>query len=226
MLDVKRIQAICFDVDGTLSDTDDVWAAKFTLRLKPVLPWLHKDKLLSFSRFLVMAAESPANLAYRMLDWMHLDGPLGRLSSSIAKKNGKPHASSFQAIPGVIPMLDSLSGKLPLAVVSARDVTSTIRFLAQFNIQECFQVVVTSQTCRFTKPFPDPVLFAAKTMQVEPENCLMVGDTTVDILSGRRAGMQTVGVLCGFGKENELRRSGADLILPSTADLVHHLNIS
>ena len=36
----------------------------------------------------------------------------------------------------------------------------------------------------------------------------MIGDTTVDIRAGRSAGAQTVGVLCGFGEENELRRIG------------------
>ena len=48
---------------------------------------------------------------------------------------------------------------------------------------------------------------------------LMVGDTTVDVKTGRRAGAQTLGVLCGFGTEKELIRAGADLILASTADL-------
>ena len=48
---------------------------------------------------------------------------------------------------------------------------------------------------------------------------IMVGDTTVDIRSGRSAGAQTVGVLCGFGEEAELRRQGADSILATTADL-------
>ena len=48
----------------------------------------------------------------------------------------------------------------------------------------------------------------------------MAGDTTVDIRAGKSAGAQTVGVLCGFGEEPELRRQGADLILPGTADLV------
>ena len=47
----------------------------------------------------------------------------------------------------------------------------------------------------------------------------MIGDTTVDIRAGKAAGAQTVGVLCGFGEEGELRRVGADLILPSTADV-------
>lgn len=47
----------------------------------------------------------------------------------------------------------------------------------------------------------------------------MVGDSTNDIRAGRAAGSQTVGVLCGFGQRAELSRSGANLILDSTADL-------
>jgi len=50
-------------------------------------------------------------------------------------------------------------------------------------------------------------------MNVSPENCLMIGDTTVDIRAGKSAGAQTVGVLCGFGEEPELKQMGADLIL-------------
>ena len=56
-------------------------------------------------------------------------------------------------------------------------------------------------------------------MGVSPENCLMIGDTTVDILAGKRAGAQTVGVLSGFGEEKELIEKGADLIIDSVADL-------
>jgi phosphoglycolate phosphatase len=47
----------------------------------------------------------------------------------------------------------------------------------------------------------------------------MIGDTTVDMRAGKSAGAQTVGVLCGFGEEAELRKLGADLILKSTSDL-------
>jgi phosphoglycolate phosphatase-like HAD superfamily hydrolase len=51
----------------------------------------------------------------------------------------------------------------------------------------------------------------------------MIGDTTVDIRAGKAAGAQTVGVLCGFGEEEELRRAGADLILPKTPHLADFL---
>ncbi len=60
-------------------------------------------------------------------------------------------------------------------------------------------------------------------MGVQPANCLMIGDTTVDIRAGKAAGAQTVGVLCGFGEEPELRRLGADEILETTSELANLL---
>jgi len=52
----------------------------------------------------------------------------------------------------------------------------------------------------------------------------MIGDTTVDIHAGKSAGAQTVGVLCGFGEEKELKEMGADLILSNTHQVVDVLN--
>jgi phosphoglycolate phosphatase len=60
-------------------------------------------------------------------------------------------------------------------------------------------------------------------MQVPPEACLMVGDTIVDIQAGKAAGAQTIGLLCGFGEEHELRRRGADMILSTTSELARLL---
>jgi phosphoglycolate phosphatase len=57
-------------------------------------------------------------------------------------------------------------------------------------------------------------------MGVKAGNCLMIGDTTVDMRAGKAAGAQTVGVLCGFGERPELERTGANLILESTPELV------
>jgi phosphoglycolate phosphatase-like HAD superfamily hydrolase len=73
------------------------------------------------------------------------------------------------------------------------------------------------------KPHPEPLLFAAREMGVQPEECLMIGDTTIDIRTGKSAGAQTVGVLCGFGTERELVAAGAGLVLPTTSDLLAFL---
>jgi phosphoglycolate phosphatase len=94
-----------------------------------------------------------------------------------------------------------------------------MRFLDQFDLAKYFDVIVTGQSAEHTKPYPDPILFAAKKMNVKPEECLMVGDTTVDMRAGKSAGAQTVAVLCGFGEEPELLKMGAGLILKTTSEL-------
>jgi len=60
-------------------------------------------------------------------------------------------------------------------------------------------------------------------MGVAPENCLMVGDTVMDIKAGRAAGAQTAGVLCGFGTRQELEKARANIIVRTTADLNEYL---
>ncbi len=220
-LDTERIQAICFDVDGTLSDTDD----QFVHRLHSMLRPLYDSRLLSqravknLSRWLVMAMESPGNLAYAAVDRTRIDDVvLYPLQERMGGKE-KAHAP-FWLIEGVAELLTGLAARYPLAVVTARDEAGTLAFLEQFSLTERFGAVATARTCQYTKPFADPVLWAAAEMDVPPENCLMVGDTTVDMRAGKTAGAQTVGVLCGFGRKKELLRAGADLILPSTADLM------
>lgn len=113
-----------------------------------------------------------------------------------------------------------------MAVVSARDEGGTMRFLEQYDLVQYFDVVVTGLSAVHTKPYPDPILLAAKKMNVSPENCLMIGDTTVDIRAGKAAGAQTLGVLCGFGEEPELRHFGADDIVEDTPKLLNILTIN
>ena len=94
------------------------------------------------------------------------------------------------------------------------------RFLTHYEVRRHFTAVVGAQTTRRMKPHPEPLIYAAKAMGVEPDACLMIGDTTIDIRTGLSAGAQTVGVLCGFGTESELRRTGAGLVLRTTSDLL------
>jgi N-acetyl-D-muramate 6-phosphate phosphatase len=218
-LEPTRIRAILFDVDGTLSDTDDQWTERLASALRPV-KWLFPGRnVTAAARWLILSMETPGNLAYTFLDWTHLDGLLAHIYNFFAKRKKSRRANHYRLIPGVKETLIRLSQNYPMAVVSARDVHSTHVFLKQYDLEKLFQAIATSQTCEYTKPYPDPLLWAAGMMNVAPEECLMIGDTTVDIRAGKAAGAQTVGVLCGFGDEAELRRAGTDLILSSTADL-------
>ena len=214
-LDIPRIKALCFDVDGTLSDTDDYYAQKI-VRFFPRS--LFRDPAHT-ARRLVMWIESPGNALLGFADQIGIDDEMVAVIDWINRHRKSP-LKKYLIVPGVEEMFRKLQGRYPMSVVSARDEQSTMRFLTQFDLCKYFDAIITGLSARHTKPYPDPILLAAERMGVKPEECLMIGDTTVDMRAGKAAGAQSVGVLCGFGEEEELRRLGADLILKSTADLL------
>jgi phosphoglycolate phosphatase-like HAD superfamily hydrolase len=218
-INLARIQAICFDVDGTLSDTDDVWTEQLARAMLPLARLFPGGDPSHAARRLILTAETPGNLAYTFLDWMGLDDELGRIFNFLARRRAGIQPGHFRLMAGVSDVLPLLAEHYPLAVISARDERSTLAFLDSFELRLHFDCIATAQTCRHTKPYPDPLLWAAEQMKVDPSACLMIGDTPVDIRMARACGAQSIGVLCGFGEEYELRRAGADEILPTTAEI-------
>lgn len=213
--DLNRIKALCFDVDGTLSNTDDLYTQKALYFLPR---FLFKD-VNHTARRLVMWFEAPGNALLSFADTLGIDNEMVAFINWLSRHR-KHFPREFLLVPDVDEMLKQLHGRYPMAVVSAREEQSTMAFLEQYNLVKYFDVIVSGLSTKRTKPYPDPVLFAAQKMNVSPENCLMIGDTTVDIRAGKSAGAQTVGVLCGFGEEYELRKLGADMILEDTTKLM------
>jgi HAD superfamily hydrolase (TIGR01509 family) len=210
-LDTSRIRALCFDVDGTLSDTDDLYV-QHVMRFLP--RFLFRDPARA-ARRLVMWAEAPGNGLLGLADRYGLDDEMAAILDWFYRRR-KQGPKAFLLVPGVKEMLSRLKEYYPLAIVSARPANGTMAFLNAFDLAPFFNVIVTGLSAPHTKPYPDPILLAAREMKVLPHQCLMIGDTTVDIRAGKTAGAQTIGVLCGFGEEPELRQLGADLIVGST----------
>lgn len=230
-LDLPRIQALCFDVDGTIADTDDHLVSQLAALIGKV-PGVSGRRGERVARQVVMGLETPVHGAYAWLDRFGLDVPAQRLRERLKKVKAQQadpaHTRNPEAIDevphdmvaGVQEMLHKLAEHYPMSTISTGGAPRVERFLAHFGVRELFQVVVGSQTTRRMKPHPEPLLFAAREMGVDPKGCLMIGDTTIDMRCGRLAGAQTVGVLCGFGTERELKGAGADLILRTTSDLL------
>lgn len=219
-LHTEDVKAILFDIDGTLSDSDDHMVQSVGRILSPFFRDAAKKN--AAARWIVMAGESPGNYFYNLADRFALDSFLVQQIHRISQRKKQP-VREYWIIPGIPEMLKALSN-FHLGIVSARDERTTRAFLDQFSLTHYFEVIVSSQTCKYTKPFPDPMLYAAEALNLPAGQCVMVGDTTVDIKAAHLAGMQAVGVLCGFGREKELVRAGADLILPSTADILRYFN--
>lgn len=223
-LDLTRIKALCFDVDGTLNDTDDQFVENAEPYFKAFRFLLPQQDYKRAARRFVMWSEAPGNAMIGIPDRFGFDEELAKISGWISHMH-KAKIKHFRPIAGIQDMLFRLHAHYPLSIVSARDEVTSREFLRQAGIDELFVCVAGAQTVKHTKPYPDPIIWAAHQMGVRPENCLMIGDTGVDIRAGRAAGAQTVGVLCGFGEEPELRQRGADVIIPTTPMLADVLKV-
>ena len=228
--DRQRVRAICFDLDGTLVETDDV----LVRRLERWLVWRPADRRRALARRFVLAAEGPANAFLTLVDRLGVDEALAPLLDWLHRQRGLPSrtgvppalaartvasADALRPVEGSLPALRLLAARFPLALVTAREARIAAEFLEAFHLASEVHCIATARTTRRGKPDPAPILWAAACLRVPPDACLVVGDTTVDIRAGRSAGAQTVGVLCGFGQRRELERAGADLILGSVAEL-------
>lgn len=71
-----------------------------------------------------------------------------------------------------------------------------------------------------TKPDPYNALRITEKLAVTPDECVFIGDTNVDILTGKNAKMTTIGVLWGFRERSELEEAGADYIIEHPSEIL------
>lgn len=216
MLDKDKVEAVLFDLDGTLMDTDDQ-AVEALVRQLQRLHWPHPQRA---ARRLVMACETPGNVMMTLLDVLGLDALLNTFTDRLRRWRGLRTRADFHIITGVEEMLVELSGRYRLAVVTTRGLAESEAFLDQYNLRGFFDALVTRESTWRLKPHPAPIRHAARLLGVPVERCVMVGDTTVDVRAARRAGAWAVAVLCGFGEREELERAGAHVILEHTAQFL------
>ncbi|MEI2688309.1 MAG: HAD family hydrolase [Anaerolineae bacterium] len=217
----RPVRAVLFDLDGTLVETDDETVARLARRLAPFRPILPRRDVPHAARHLADWINECFNGGLALLDWLHLDEPAQRL----ARRWGLIHANSADRplvpVAGAVELVQALYGRYLLGIVSTRSVAELQVFLVQHGLAGLFAVVIGSDSTVRIKPHPQPILHAAERLGVNPRNVIMVGDTTADVQSAQAAGSLAVGVLCGFGDREDLRR--ADLVLTSTADLTRWL---
>jgi HAD superfamily hydrolase (TIGR01549 family) len=215
-----EIDAILLDLDGTLVETDDEAVESLARRLRRVrwlLPGRNPERV---ARHLLMAGETPATRILGLLDRVGLDDNLFDLADRLHRLRGLHGPLNFRPLDGVGDLLRELNRRYHLAIVTTRSHREAQAFLAQQDLADLVQVITGREDTWRLKPHPSPIRHTAEQLGVEVERCLMVGDTTVDMQAARSAGARAVGVLCGFGYEDELERAGADLVLKTTNELL------
>jgi predicted PurR-regulated permease PerM/phosphoglycolate phosphatase-like HAD superfamily hydrolase len=214
----RSVRGVLFDLDGTLIETDDELVQSLAGRLRPFRGVLSEQERLRWARRWMMRSEGAVNGGITLLDRLHLDNLLLRMDDRFRRWRGVAPPERFTAVVGSVDSLRSLAQKgLALGIVTSRSRKDAEAYLAQYNLDGLFQVVVTRDDAKRLKPHPIPVQRAAEALGLPASQCVMVGDTGVDVRSAKAAGALAVGVLCGFGEWDDFEN--ADLVLESPSQL-------
>jgi phosphoglycolate phosphatase len=217
---ISQVEAILFDLDGTLLDTDRQVVERLARRLRPFLG----KRSQKIAHWLLMKSETLGNLLVTLLDFLHLEETFMPLTDRLRRRRGVYPAHQFRLIAGVDETIQQLSHHYRLGLITTRSRYHIDQFLDRFpQIAAVIDTTCGLQDTHRLKPHPSPLKLAAKRLGIPVENCLMVGDTTVDVRAAQRAGAWSAAVLCGFGQQDELKRAGAHIILETTADLADFL---
>lgn len=125
-------------------------------------------------------------------------------------------------IPGVAETLTSLSTKVILGLVTN---TPRVYFERVFppSLARLFREKIFSDETPIPKPSPEPLLEIMRRLNVTQAKCCYVGDSVLDIVMAKKAGVRIFVVTTGDGSREELEAAGPDAILDHLSDLAEKL---
>lgn len=214
------MQALIFDLDGTLIDT--VYAHVFAWQLalaeggKVIEGWrIHRRIGMSGGLFTRAVGRE-----------------LGRdISPQEAQALQQRHGELFaqllperRPLPGAVEILGFLrSAKIPHGIATSGYRPEIDASLEALGVYEETVVIERGDVSR-AKPEPDLFLACQQRLGVRVEECYVVGDAVWDLLAARRAGMLSIGLLSGGYGEDELSRAGAFRVYRDPSELHRSLD--
>jgi HAD superfamily hydrolase (TIGR01509 family) len=220
------VDAVIFDMDGTLIDSIDIYFEIVEIALRRL-------ELPQVSRTRILDAAEPGDFNWDLV-----------LPDEVKNKKDEIIVAAWEIINEVAPQMfeenlelirgaDNILQNISSGMPKIGLVTSTQRQhlkikmqpLKSAGVERLFDVIITSDDVPNRKPDPDPLIECAKRLDVNPNKCVYVGDTRTDMQAGKAAGMRTVGVLTGFDEYEILEKENPDAIIDSVQNLLEVIAI-
>ena len=214
-----QLPAVLFDLDGTLVDSNYQHVAAWFEALRSagiIIPlWkIHRRIGMSGKSFLhELLREIPRNGRHTNLD--RLEGKHDTIF-----KNSIPRLSP---LPGANRLLKHLSRhNIRTAIATTGGRAQTSQLLKRLRIPKSV-VVVTGDDVEKAKPSPDIFVMAAQKLECPINDCIVVGDSSWDMLAAGRKSALGVALLSGGYGQEDLERAGAFRVYSDPADMLMHL---
>jgi phosphoglycolate phosphatase len=205
---------VVFDLDGTLVDTKDDLAEAVNVTLETLgLPRRDPRTLWSY------VGQGARRLLEQALAPDH--GSLIEPALDVFMPWYRAHLLDRAAVyPGIEAALEALGAAgVRLSVLTNKPADMSLAIVRGLGLARAFPRVIGGDSLPVRKPDPGGLLRLVAATGVPAAATLMVGDSAIDVATGRNAGVSTCGVLWGFNGA-AVRESGADVVVAAPAELV------
>jgi HAD superfamily hydrolase (TIGR01509 family) len=219
----KGLKGVIFDLDETLIDSLEVYTEALNqgtriLGLKPVekqeVAYL-LDRGLRLGE--ILASLFPQNFTEEV--------PRRQCQEEIRRWYLQTGIEKVELKPGVKPVLQALKGMgFKIGIVTGRMTQKENKWLElqKLGIAEFIGSLVTASEAA-PKPAPDGLIKCLHELGLSPGECIFIGDSRVDVMAGKAAGLKTVALHGGISDRNSLAELKPDYILPDLDSLLFYL---
>ena len=217
------VQAVLFDLDGTLIDSaPDLAAAADIMRVARGLPSLPLEQ---YRHMAGAGARGLLGVAFGMTP-DHADYEAMR--EEFFCNYERSLTQRTEIFEGVPELLESLVNQgMKWGVVTNKAERFTLPLTASMDLFAKAGAIVSGDTTPHAKPHPEPLFEAVRRLGVDASRCVYVGDDERDIVAGRAAGMATVAVTYGYlGAQADTSQWGANATINCVNELLPLLQFS
>ncbi len=206
------VQALIFDLDGTLIDSCADIAASLNYVLGRLnLPVKSPKEVQSFvgDGVKILFSRATGNADPALIDQ----------AVALFRPHYLEHCVDQTVLyPGVRDVLERYRAK-KCAVVSNKPLEMVDKTLEHFGVRHFFESVMGADSTPNRKPHPEPVQKTLERLKVKPDAAIMVGDGTADMEAGAGAGVKTCAVTYGYRSRAELQKTKPDFFIESILEL-------
>jgi HAD superfamily hydrolase (TIGR01509 family) len=209
----SSIQAVVFDLDGVIVDSEHVWdAAREALARERGGRW-HEGAQQD------MMGMSSVEWSRYMHERLGLKDPPEEISAEVVRRLQATYREELPLIDGATEAVARLAGRWPLGLASSSNREIIDLVLELSGLDQFFEATVSSEEVQRGKPSPDVYLEAARRLGADPAGSAAVEDSRSGILSASAAGMRVVAIPNKRFPPDEEALAAADVIIPSINEL-------
>ena len=209
-----NIKAVIWDLDGTLLNTLDDLAASVNAALA-----MNGMPLRSTEEVRAFVGNGIRNLMIRAVPGGEANPAFDKALEDFIRHYGAHSRDRTRPYDGILEMLDKLSAAGVKHAIVSNKIDFAVKALSRAYFGERMCAAIGDDPSRARKPAPDRVFAAMREMGVTAQETVYVGDSDVDVLTARNAGVPCVAVLWGFRDEACLRAAGAERLARTPDEL-------